>query len=470
MSVEPAGPGPSGPWWRTLARALRTLATADDRRGDAVTAVLTFLLGWLLIEVGLVDIVRWGGRLDDLDPEPWWRVALLAVGCMLILVKRAHPMLALAGGLVVTLVDLAWGGTLAVVLVLWDLLYGAALWSGPRARAWLWGTALTVSVVGAVAAGEAARDVRYFVYTGLQLGAVLLVPMWWADNVRQKTELAELERARADEAARAAELERERAADLATIAELDRHEAVQAERAAMARDLHDVIASHLSTIAIHSGAALAVPPDDAAGARRDRAALEQVRASSVASLTEMRAMIELLRADAPRDPLAAPGRLDRLGALVDDARAAGADVTVEDPDRVTTTPLPAATGQALHRIAQEALTNARKHAPGAAVVVRLARHDLPEPRRSEVVLEVRSGARGGALPDGALPDGALPDGALPAGALSAGTGMLTMRERAEGVGGTFGGGPAPGGGWLVRAVVPTDAVAALEPDHTEEAV
>ncbi len=454
MSVEqsppPPGAGPSTAgggarpggrsWWRSVAGALRVLATADDRRGDAVTAVTTFVVGWILLEVGLVDIVRWNGPLDDVTPEPWWRVALLAVGCALILVKRAYPMRALAGGAVVMLVDLAWGGSLAVLLVLWDLLYGAALWSGPRARAWLWGAALTVSVVGAVAAGETARDVRYFVYTGLQLGAMLLVPMWWADNVRQKTELAELERARADEAARAAELERERAADLATIAELDRHEAVQAERAAMARDLHDVIASHLSTIAIHSGAVLSTPPD----AARARAALEQVRASSVASLSEMRAMIDLLRADAPRDPVPAPGRLDRLGALVDDARAAGVEVTVEDPDRVTTTPLPAATGQALHRIAQEALTNARKHAPGAAVLIRLAGHDDADADGPGIVLEVRNGAPalGPAGPDDP--------------ALSAGTGMLTMAERAEGVGGTFAGGPAPGGGWLVRAVVPVE--------------
>ncbi|SKC76359.1 sensor histidine kinase [Krasilnikoviella flava] len=422
-------------------RRLVGLWSGDDRRSDVTTAVTLFVLGWLFLQVGLVDLFN-GGPFGATTPEPWWRVALLAVGCALTLAKRSRPMLALAGGVGVTLVDLAWGGSLAILLVLWDLLYAAAMWSGTTARRWLWGTAIVLSVAGAVAAGESSRDVRAFVYAGLNLGAILLVPMWWATNVRQKSELAAVERSRADEARRTAELERERAADLARIAELDRHEAVRAERAAMARDLHDVIASHLSTIAIHSGAALSTPPD----AARDRGALEQVRASAVASLTEMRSMIGLLRADAPRDPLAAPGRLDRLDDLLDVARAAGTAVTTEDPGGVARADLPAAVGHALYRIAQEALTNARKHAPGAPVTVRLARG--PRPRGGAVLLEVRN------APPPTGPGPAVDAAGMP---LSAGTGMLTMRERAEALGGTFEAGATDDGGWAVRARVPAGA-------------
>ncbi|MEL7977416.1 histidine kinase [Isoptericola sp. F-RaC21] len=397
----------------------------DDRRGDVTTAVTLFLLGWLLIEVGLVDIYSVEPSLTT-PPDPAWRVLLLAVGCAITLAKRSRPMLALAGGVVVTAVDVVlWAGSVAMMLVLWDLLYAAALWSGPTARRWLWGTAVVLSLGGAIAVGELTRDVRMFVYAGLQFGAILLVPMWWADNVRQKSELAAVERARAD--------------DLARIAELDRHEAVRAERAAMARDLHDVIASHLSTIAIHSGAALSTSPD----AARDRGALEQVRTSAVASLTEMRSMIELLRADSPRDPLAAPGRLDRLDDLLELARAGGTVVTAEDPDDVAGADLPAAVGHALYRIVQESLTNARKHAPGAAVTVRLARGQRP--RLRAVVLEVRNAAppsgRGGPVDAAGLP-------------ISAGTGMLTMRERAEALGGAFDAGPTDDGGWAVRARLP----------------
>ncbi|QJW38068.1 sensor histidine kinase [Cellulosimicrobium protaetiae] len=429
--------------WRAATRSLSQVWRIEDRRNDVFSAVMTFVLGWVLLEVGLVGLVRAPFVVEP--AEPWWRVALLGVGCLLILVKRAHPILALLGGVAVTAVDIRWGGSLAITLVLWDLLYAAALWSGPRARAWLWGVAVTVAVLGSVGAGEAARDVRQFVYMGLQLGAVLLVPMWWATNVRTKSELAELAGERADLAAREAEaaartadLERQRASDLERIAELDRHEAVRAERAAMARDLHDVIASHLSTIAIHSGAALALPPD----ATKDRAALEQVRVSAVASLDEMRSMILLLRTEGRRDDdagpavdaVAAPGRLAGLDALLDAARAT-TTVTLDDPGGVATSSLPAAADQALFRIAQEAVTNALKHAPGSPVTVRLARHD------AAVALEVRD-------------DGA-PRTAPPVeGPLSAGTGLLTMRERADGLGGTFAAGPTSTGGWVVRASVP----------------
>ncbi|WP_265521648.1 sensor histidine kinase [Oerskovia flava] len=428
----------------------------EDHRKDVLTAVVTFALGWLLHQVGLVDLVDGPDPLGTVDPEPWWHLLLLAAGCSLLLVKRSRPMLALGAGLLLMGVDLWWGGSLAMMLVLWDLLYAAALWSSPTARAWLWGSAVAVTVVTSVAAGEASRDVRSFVFTGLQLGAVLLVPLWWATNVRQKSELAELERERADLAALAAAtaarevgLERARAADLERLGELDRQEAVQMERAAMARDLHDVIASHLSAIAIHSGAALAAPPT----AARDRAALEQVRTSAVASLEEMRSMILLLRTDARRDeradPVAAPGRIGRIDAVLDAARATGAQVHLDDSDGVTTAALPAAADQALHRITQEALTNAVKHAPGAAVAVRLRHEGAPDGpgtggEGGRIVLVVRNDAPGVHDP-------------LVDPSLSARTGMLTMRERAEGLGGTLEAGAAPDGGWCVRATIPVPA-------------
>nr|WP_241744508.1 ATP-binding protein [Cellulosimicrobium arenosum] len=211
----------------------------------------------------------------------------------------------------------------------------------------------------------------------------------------------------------------------------------------MARDLHDVIASHLSAIAIHSGAALQLPPD----AGRDRAALEQVRASAVTSLEEMRSMILLLRSEQRgSEPVVAPGRLAELGTLVDTARATGTGVTVVQGPGVAD--LPAATDQALYRIAQEALTNALKHAPGAPVAVRLDRAG------PDVVLTVHD-------------DGAPGPASLGDPALSAGTGLLTMRERAEGLGGSLEAGPgdrsAGGGGWTVRATVPATISAPTVP-------
>ncbi|PZR52155.1 two-component sensor histidine kinase [Xylanimonas oleitrophica] len=429
------------PWWRRAGAAVARAARADDRRGDVVTAAVTFLLGVLTLVVGLVGLYR-----DAPQVPLWWHAVLLAAGCLLVVVKRRSPVRALLGGVVLVVVDLWWGGSVALVLVLWDLLHAAALWSGEAARRALWTVATGLVVVAAVVAVVATGDPRELVFTALQLGAVLLTPLWWATDVRRKSDMARLERQRADLAGerahlaeQQAELERQRARDLERLAEAERHEAVRAERAAMARDLHDVVAAHLSTIAIHSGAALASPPD----AARDRAALEQVRAASVASLEEMRSMILLLRSEpraagASGDDVAAPPRLTGPGALdslVGRATAAGTAVRVEGADDVVAATLPVAVDQALHRIAAEALTNAVKHAPGAPAVLRLARPG------TDVELEVRNAA----------PDGAPPQGEA---ALSGGTGLLGMRERAEALGGGLVAGPAADGGWSVRARIP----------------
>lgn len=420
-------------------RALGDVARADDRRADLVTAVVTFAAGWLTLQVGVVGLF---GPAEPPPAQPWWRVVLLAAGCALIAGKRAHPVRALVGCVPLAVLDAWWGASLAMLLVLWDLLYSAALWAGRTARRWLWLVTSALVVAGTVAATAAARDPRAVVLGALQFGALLLVPMWWATNVRQKSELAALERQRADLAAeqarlaeRQAALERQRAADLERLADLGRHEAVRAERAAMARDLHDAIASHLSAIAIHAGAALAAPGEPG----RDRVALEQVRSGAVSSLAEMRAMILLLRSETrgEDDAVAAPGRITGVAALkglLAAARAAGAEVALEDPDDVAGSTLPVAVDQALHRIAQEALTNVAKHAPGVPATLRL--------RRDGDVVEL------------VLRNGAGASRAARDPAMSGGAGLLTMRERAAGLGGVLTAGPVPGGGWQVRARLP----------------
>ncbi|GAA4723692.1 hypothetical protein GCM10023216_11690 [Isoptericola chiayiensis] len=400
----------------------------DGRRGDLSTAVVTFVAGCLLLAVGLTDVVAD----PPLDLPRGAHLGLLTAGCVLVALKRARPLLALAGGSALTGLDLAGGGSLALLLVLWDLLYSAALWARATARDALWMVAGAITVVGGVTAAVVADDPRALVHATLQLGALLLVPLWWAQNVRQKTELVELERARADAAARSAALERARAADHARLAESRRVAAVRSERAAMARDLHDVVAGHLSTIAIHSGAALNGPPDP----DRDRAALEQVRVSALDSLGEMRSMIDLLRAGTS-DSVRAPGRLDEIAGLVQAARSGGVEVSFVRP--APAVDAGTAAEQALHRIAQEALTNARKHAPGRPVEVR-----LDQDGRGTLHLDVRNG-----LGDGGRP-GASDE------VLHSGIGILTMAERAEALGGSFRAGPE-NGSWVVHAAVPRAA-------------
>jgi signal transduction histidine kinase len=303
--------------------------------------------------------------------------------------------------------------------VLFDALYTAALTISPVARRRIVWTVAVVSVGAPVAMLVAGSDPRAAVVTLLQCVALFGTPLWWASDVRQRTELAELESRRADLERERADLAREVAVDAVRIAELDRESAVREERARMARDLHDVVAGHLSAVAIHTEATLASPDTS-----RDRDTLRTVRAGALEALAEMRSMILVLRGRP--DPVTAPAGLARLDALVAAARSAGQDVVVVGD---TPAPLPAATDQAAFRIVQESLTNAARHAPGSAIEVALSAHD-----RVEVVVSNRLG-------QAAEPP------------LSTATGLLTMRERAEALGGTLVAGPSDGR-WIVRASLP----------------
>jgi signal transduction histidine kinase len=255
-----------------------------------------------------------------------------------------------------------------------------------------------------VVSGLATAEFRIAVFVGLQLTTLLFLPLWWAANIRQQRELGVL------------------------TAERKARDAVVAERAAMARDLHDVIASHLSTTAIHSGAALALAPDT----ERDRAALRAVRTSSLAALEDMRSMIVLLRADGPaaKDPTL-PGGLARLPELVEAAVADGLRVDVHVP---AVPGIPMLVDHAAYRIVHEALTNARKHAPA-----------------SDVHLEVRDA--GGDRLTVSITNTLTHADALGHAALSAGTGLASMRERAELLGGALTVG-RDNGHWRVHATLP----------------
>jgi len=245
----------------------------------------------------------------------------------------------------------------------------------------------------------------------------LIMPVWWATNVRQQRDIADNER--------------ENAVQLARIGELDRYAAVAAERARMARDLHDVIAGHLSAIAIQSEAVLTMSTADPA---TSHAVLRSVRENSVSALDEMRAMIGLLREGASDEETTAPARLAQLSKLVESARASGMHVDVESEMDGSAT-LPAAVDLTAYRIAQEALTNAVKHAPGARTRVDIQRAD------GILTVEVTNELKAA----GKKP--------RQAGQIGTGIGLLNMRERANAVGGSLSAGLSEGR-WRVRAKLP----------------
>jgi signal transduction histidine kinase len=217
---------------------------------------------------------------------------------------------------------------------------------------------------------------------------------------------------------------------------------VRGERARISRELHDVVAHHISMIAVQAETARLTTQDmPAAGAQRLLAIGDTARSA----LTEMRRLLGVLREDAAAERVQRhpqPG-LDQLNDLLDEARdASGAGTRLIVSGWLT--PLDPGVELAAYRIVQEALTNARRHAPGAAVDVELRFAD------DGLHLRIRDNGPGPGPGPG-------PGNSASAGAMAGGHGLLGMRERAAAVGGILQTGLASGGGFLVEAVLPAKA-------------
>lgn len=360
--------------------------------------------GLLLVGIGL-------GTRPSSDPitlfdGPWPVLVPLTVlaGCELL--RRTAPRTALLTGTVAICADVVTQGNLATILMFTDVVYAAVLY-GPlaSARRIQWITGL-LTVAGTLVPFAVWR-VPEALLIGVVVGVVAYGPAATGWIVRNHRDAAEAARLRAEQTA--------------LLAEMDRSQAVTAERARMARELHDMVANHLSAIAIHSTAALSI--DDPATSRE---ALSVIRENSVDGLAEMRRLIGILR-DGDREPSAVP-TLDGLTALVDGARANGLDVTLDAGHHDA---VPAPVELAAYRIVQESLTNALKHACPGRVRVSLAERD------GDLTVAVSSpyGDRDGPRAPGS------------------GAGLVGMRERAALLGGTFDAGP-DGPHWTVRATLP----------------
>jgi signal transduction histidine kinase len=213
----------------------------------------------------------------------------------------------------------------------------------------------------------------------------------------------------------------------AAMAESTREQTAMEERAAIARELHDIVAHHLSMIAVQSEAARLTSPRLSADAR---GRFEAIAATARDALTETRRLLGVLREDVPGEADRAPQPgLDQVAELVDTARDAGSNVRLILAGKVVE--LPAGVDLAAYRIVQEALTNARRHAPGADVDVEVTFRD------GVVHVRVRDYGPG------------------PEEEMIAGHGIVGMRDRASIAGGTFSCGAADGGGFAVDVELPT---------------
>ncbi|MFF5147224.1 sensor histidine kinase [Streptomyces sp. NPDC013157] len=221
------------------------------------------------------------------------------------------------------------------------------------------------------------------------------------------------------------------------------------ERSRIARELHDVVAHHMSVISIQAQVAphlVENPPDEL------RENLEGIRHNALEALAELRRVLGVLRSespdeDAPEDPGTGPHSpqptLDRLDALVENTRAAGLTVTT----RITGERRPMQSGVELsaYRIVQEALSNVLRHAPGASAHVEI------EYMAYGLLLSVAN-----SRPTRPAPPSP-----------GAGHGLLGMRERAVMLGGSLTAGPREGGGYRIFAELPATAPGAgLVPRRT----
>jgi signal transduction histidine kinase len=354
-----------------------------------------------LLAIGLAGTDRAAAQQPDwVRPLDGWAYALLVVAAAALLLRRPAPRAAAAVCGLATTVYLAAGYAYGPIL----LCLPAAVWAVASRRPWreaaAWTGALVLVTGVAPALGRSPGEgglIHLVWATGWAavVGGVAAISA--ARQVRRRSEAG----VRAEQARRA----------------------VSEERLQMAQDVHDGVGHGLAVIAMHAGVALHVLDRDP---ERARELLSTIQATSREALDGLRADLDRWRA--PDDAAArrpTPG-LEELPRLLERMRAGGLRLTGwidPGPD------VPEDVGAAAYRIVQESLTNVLRHAGGAAAEVRLRHRD------GRLEIEVRDSGTG-------------------TGSGTPGSGIAGMRGRAAAVGGELTTGPAPDGGFVVRAALP----------------
>ena len=378
------------------------LARVPRRPPRVDVAIAALLLVWASLEAAFVN-----------GPGPGWARAATAVAFTVPLVLRRRMPVAVLAFVVAVLVlrgatsDTAETGAMPFPALLVGT-FSCALYGRPAWRAIAAAALPAAGILGALATGYFVGDttpVDVAILVFISLGA-------WVGGwlVRRRAAQAEAAEAAGPRLAR---------------------DAVAAERARMARELHDIVAHSVSIIAVQAGAAEALMDSDRAAAREH---VQAIRRTAHEALVELRRLLGVLREEEP-GYRPQPG-LDRLDELIEEARAAGLAVEVEVDQQDASRRIPAGVDLAAYRIVQEGLTNARRHAGRVRTVVRVRE-------------------AGGRL-DVEVVNAAGPADALAGAGAGSGQGLIGMRERARLSGGTLEAGPAPDGGFRVHASLPLE--------------
>jgi signal transduction histidine kinase len=381
-------------WARSALPGVVIDAPDEGGRRGRVADAAVYLFAFAIATATLVD--TWEQH------PPWLRPVAIAVGVAVILSlrwRRTHPAAVGIGIGAVALVILTASGANLVAT------FNAAVRARGRDLAIIAGLAIAWAFANPLLYPP---DGSYWFDAGASL-LMAGVALGWGLFVRARRELV-----------RSLEDQADRAGD----------EARAAERRRIAREMHDVLAHRLSLLSVHAGA-LEFRPDAPADEVAEAAGV--IRESARAALDELRGVIGVLREDG-RETLTEPPQptISDLAALVEESRAAGMRITarIELGDASPT----AAIGRTAYRIAQEGLTNARKHAPGAAVTLTVQAPD------GDLRVEVRSLAAVAVASASPLP--------------GAGTGLIGLAERVTLAGGELESGVDPAGAFVLRARLP----------------
>jgi signal transduction histidine kinase len=403
--TRPAPPSRVGPV-RGFASLWRWQA-AHPRPVDAALAAVVFVaVVWGPFAGGDGDHDRGGPEIHLHAPVmDALTVVLLTVAAGALVLRRSHPLVVWGVVLVAGIAVLAHGGdpTGAVVPSL------LALYTVGTRAPLTTTVALTAVTVGAYATALTVAEGQFSDRT---LSSLAFVGVAAAVGVAVRSQRAAVEAAEAR--ARQAEATREEEAE----------RRVTDERLRIARDLHDVVAHHISVVNVQAGVARHLMDSQPEQARN---ALTLIREASRTVLSEMATVLGLLRTGEEETPTAPAPGLDRTGPLVESMRRAGLEVT----ERIEGEPygLTQIADLTAFRVVQESLTNALKHGTGTAEL-------LLEYSPTAVVLEIRNPVRHEA----------------PSSA-SGGHGLVGMRERVTALGGRFTAGPGSDG-FVVRAEIP----------------
>nr|WP_202514652.1 sensor histidine kinase [Streptomyces sp. SID4920] len=387
---------------------------------DSFWAVFLLGLSGMTIVVG--DVGH-GGRLERIAIVP------IVIGlCLVVALRRRAPEKMLLLAIAMGVLQLLCGvrptvANFAMLVITFTVATVGERWASRLALA----CSLTAAAMSQLRWPNEEGDPRNWAQTAFVV-VVLTVPfvLAWVLGDSMRTRRAYFDQLEE----RAARLEREREAQSKV--------AVAAERARIARELHDVVAHNVSVMVVQADGAAYVmdaAPDQA------RQALETISSTGRQALAEMRRLLGVLRTgDAQETGEYVPQPdVEQIEELIDQVRAAG--LAVDFKVEGTARPLPSGVELTAYRIVQEALTNTRKHGgPHAGASVRLVYFD------DGLGLLVEDDGRGAAHE--LYEDG---------GADGAGHGMIGMRERVGMVGGTLDAGPRPGGGFRISALLPLKA-------------